>query len=150
MQNNVKVASQKRLQQLIDLQTARDNIMLQQVKVNEEIQKDKEIIPPEPINKATALSSSTKKPANIHTIIQEEEPPSITQAPSCNSPRSAMFLSQEALHFVLGQSMITDTPGQIPDFSEQNSQGELIGVTEMANGMVHPITNETITSTESW
>ena len=62
-----------------------------------------------------------------------------------------MFLSQEALHFVLGQAMITDTPGQIPDFSKQNLQGELIGIAEMANGTVHPITNETITlSTNSW
>jgi len=56
-----------------------------------------------------------------------------------------MFLSQETLHFVLGQAMITDTPGQIPDFSNQHLQGKPIGIAEMANGMVHPITNEIIT-----
>ena len=56
-----------------------------------------------------------------------------------------MFLSQEALHFVLGQAIITDTPGRIPDFSNQNPQGEPNGIAEMANGIVHPITNETIT-----
>ena len=90
--------------------------MLQRVKVNEEIQKDEEIVPSEPMNKATALPSPAKKPTKIPIITQEEELPPFTQAPSYNSPRSAIFLSQEALHFVLGQVMITDTPGQIPDF----------------------------------
>jgi len=135
----------KRLQQLIDLQTARDNIMLQRVEMNEEIQQKEVSVPPEPISKATAIPSPARKPTKIPTITQDDDPPPFTQAPSCNSPRSAMFLSQEALHFVLGQAMITDTPGQIPDFTEQNAQGEPIGIAEMANGVVHPITNETIT-----
>ena len=78
-------------------------------------------------------------------ITQDEEPAPFMQAPSCSSPRSAMFLSQETLHFVLGQAMITDTPGQILDFSNQHLQGKPIGIAEMANGMVHPITNEIIT-----
>ena len=84
-------------------------------------------------------------PTAIPTITQDEDPPPYTHAPSCNSPRSAMFLSQEALHFVLGKAMLTDTPGQIPYYTEQNAQGEPIGIAEMANGVVHPITNETIT-----
>ena len=103
--------------------------MLQRVKVNEEIQQDEISVPPEPINKATALPSPTEKPTKMPT-------------PSCNSPRSAMFLSQEALHFVLGQAMITDTPGQIPDFSKQNTQDKPIGIAEMANGVVHPSYHE--------
>ena len=112
--------------------------------MNEEIQQNKESVPPEPIVKATALPSPAMKPTKIPTITQDEDPPPFTQAPSCNSPRSAMFLSQEALHFVLGQAMITDTPCQISDFSEQNTKGEPIGISEMANGVVHPITNDTI------
>ena len=119
--------------------------MLQRVEMNKEIQQNEVSVPPEPIFKATALLSPAMKPTKIPTITQDEDPPPFTQAPSCNSPRSAMFLSQEALHFVLGQAMITDTPGQIPDFTEQNTQGEPIGIAEMANGVVHPITNETIT-----
>ena len=104
--NNVKVASRKRLQQLINLQTARDNIMLQQVKVNEEIQQNEVSIPPEPIYKATALPSPARKSTKIPTITQEEEPPPFTQASSYNSPRSDMFLSQEALHDGLSSHVI--------------------------------------------
>jgi len=52
-----------------------------------------------------------------------------------------MSLSQEALHFVLDQAMITDTQGQLPTYSDQHCQGEPIVIAEMANS---PITNETI------
>ena len=76
--------------------------MPKQVEVNTEMQKQEKSVLTEPINEATDLPTPIEKPSKISMITQEEEPPPFTQASSYNSPRSAIFLSQDALHFVLG------------------------------------------------
>ena len=166
--NNAKKASRKRVQQLIDIQTARDEAIFKRMQAHEEMVADPSDVPgmapTEPIIQAESIpttggdsgqpvtfedlpTSASERPSNLPTVTQEDEPDRILRdTPTFRSPNCAMFVRQEALHFVLGQAMLSEIPGFMPQDKDNVTNSQMpIDIAEMANGVVHPVTKETIT-----
>ena len=107
--------------------------------------KTKPVAAEAPENVPTTAPSGVPNIPAIPSVTQDEcdEPPDRRRSPRFQQPKGAAFISQQALHFVVGKGLMETTHGAhfAKEFGEQHS----IDLEEVCNGVVHPVTNETIT-----
>jgi len=113
--------------------------------------------PPVPPPIPTTSPSSKKSPPRLPMVLQEEPVASPTPSicfkhnlPSFQRPKSAAFISQEALNSVIAKGYVESPTWSVPDILADSKLTiqPAIDVEEICNGVVYPITKETITKYE--
>ena len=154
--NSAKRISRKRLQNLIEEQTARDTQLLKLHATQEQLTSKVPIILPTASPFISYHHPSPKGgPAAIPTITQDDEdsdhepqqPYKRTPLPHFQRPPSPAAISREALYHIVGVGYTNAPLITIPRTLEKSKLSIIpaIDIEEMCNGVVHPVTQETIT-----
>ena len=155
--NNVKVASRKRITKLINAQADRDRkatVTMQKQSISQTIPNSREN--PQLQFFAPNPKGPTPQPVPImQDKDEEEEEQEIRQSQrirkqqpiQVQSPQGAASISKNAVYLVLGNAFLADLPQFVPRVL-QNSKLAFTpppDIEEQCNGVVHPVTNKTIT-----